>query len=182
MQSGNDLNITFKPVASYEKHEELDNIVKQNIPAPKNKIYKHNKISYADENIATKSTVMNKSLHSFRQYKPDDNNSKSNNNSEQSRSGHILRNKINLLLANNFYYPPIARRNNWSGIVEISLRIEFDGSISHVVLAKSSGYEILDNAAINNIRKISVIPDAHKWLGSNHYEMTLPIEYRLLDG
>ena len=183
IQSGNNLNITFEPVAEYKNNEQSENTVKQHIPAPENnKSYEYNKKTHTNQKAISKFVIAKKSLSSSTEHKQfKNNNLQSKENNGSSRNGHLLRNKINLLLENNFYYPPMARRNNWHGTVEISLRIESDGTISHITLAKSSGYEILDQAAMQNLRNISVIPDAHQWVGSSHYEMTLPIEYRLID-
>lgn len=183
IQSGNEMNITLEPVAANKKTNDSEKLVKQHAPTPETiETHKYNEKINTNKNILTKFVTENTFLTSSAKYKSDNSkNFLSQKNNEQSRSGHLLRNKINLLLANNFYYPPMARRNNWYGTVEISLRIEQNGIISKITLAKSSGYEVLDNAALANIKTISAIPEAHEWLGNSHYDMILPIEYRLID-
>lgn len=95
--------------------------------------------------------------------------------------GSLLKNGLMKELTANFTYPSIARRNNWEGDVKVSLRIESDGCITKIQLLKTSGYPVLDHSAINNLNTVSYIKDAVKWLNGKHFDMILPIEYRLVD-
>ena len=81
-----------------------------------------------------------------------------------------------------FAYPMLARRNGWQGRVQIGLRVEADGRLSHVRIAHSSGYRLLDNAALATLNRINTLPDAASWLDGRHFDMVLPIEYHLIDG
>ena len=81
-----------------------------------------------------------------------------------------------------FAYPMLARRNGWQGRVQIGLRVEADGRLSHVRIAHSSGYRLLDNAALATLNRINTLPDATGWLDGRHFDMVLPIEYHLIDG
>jgi protein TonB len=85
-------------------------------------------------------------------------------------------------LAPYFAYPMLARRNGWQGQVRIGLRVEADGRLSHVRIARSSGHRLLDNAALTTLNRINVLPRAAGWLNGRHFDMVLPIDYRLLDG
>lgn len=55
-------------------------------------------------------------------------------------------------------YPDLAARNGWQGNLKINFRINKDGSVSDIELAKSSGYPMLDDAAITAIRLASPFP------------------------
>ena len=45
-------------------------------------------------------------------------------------------------------YPKLARKKNWSGVVILNLSISTTGAVMEVKIIKSSGYQILDQAAI----------------------------------
>ncbi len=85
-------------------------------------------------------------------------------------------------LAPYFAYPMMARRNGWQGQVRVGLRVEADGHLSHVHIAHSSGYRLLDSAALATLNHISAVPQAAGWLEGRHFDMVLPIDYRLIDG
>ena len=80
-----------------------------------------------------------------------------------------------------FYYPGLARKKGWQGKVKLELRVEGSGQLSHIRLMKSSGYASLDNAALKSLRKISLLPEARDWLQGMHYDIVVPVEYRLVD-
>lgn len=55
-------------------------------------------------------------------------------------------------------YPAEAVRNGWEGEVLLRIRVAPDGQVSHVSVEKSSGYEILDEAALRAVRLWKGIP------------------------
>jgi protein TonB len=85
-------------------------------------------------------------------------------------------------LAPYFAYPMMARRHGWQGQVRVGLRVEADGHLSHVRIAHSSGYRLLDSAALATLNHINTVPQAAGWLEGRHFDMVLPIDYRLIDG
>lgn len=93
-----------------------------------------------------------------------------------------LRSRIMLALREHFSYPVLARRYGWQGLVEMRLRIEADGRLSHIELARSSGYATLDQAALNSTRRINTLHEAATWLRGSYMDLSLPVEYRLIDG
>lgn len=93
-----------------------------------------------------------------------------------------LEGQLRTALAPYFAYPLLARRNGWQGQVEVGLRVESDGRLSHVRIAHSSGYRALDGAALSTLSRINAIPEAAGWLDGRHFDMVLPIDYRLIDG
>lgn len=50
------------------------------------------------------------------------------------------------------HYPPQARRNGWEGTAIVALEITADGELAEVRIHKSSGYRILDEAALKMMR------------------------------
>ncbi|QDU73469.1 transport protein TonB [Bremerella volcania] len=55
-------------------------------------------------------------------------------------------------------YPVEAVRNGWEGEVLLRIAVAPDGHVSHVSVEKSSGYEILDQAALRAVRLWKGIP------------------------
>jgi protein TonB len=81
-----------------------------------------------------------------------------------------------------FFYPGIARRKGWQGQVKVQLRVEADGHLTNVRVLQTSGHAILDRAAVDTIREISLIPEAGGWLRGRHFDMVLPVQYVLVGG
>lgn len=52
----------------------------------------------------------------------------------------------------NLNYPDEALRNNLSGSVRLDVAINQDGTVHEILLRQSSGYQILDDAAIRSVR------------------------------
>jgi TonB family protein len=93
-----------------------------------------------------------------------------------------LTDRLRDILARYFVYPSMARRNGWEGKVQVGLRVEADGRLSHLHIAHSSGYPLLDDSALTTLNRIDTLPEAAGWLDGQHFDMVLPIEYRLIDG
>jgi len=100
--------------------------------------------------------------------------SQSQHTSRQLKS--VLRQAFN----SHFYYPRLAVRRGWSGEVQLSLRIESDGKLSHMRILKGSGFGLLDEAAMNSLSKIEMLPSAIALLEGNSLDLILPVKYRLL--
>jgi protein TonB len=91
-----------------------------------------------------------------------------------------LRNSILELVASNLKYPPLARRKGWQGIVILELHIEADGRISRLHVNETSGYPVLDRAAVESLQLASVT-QAGQWLDGEAVDIVVPVEYRLVD-
>lgn len=62
---------------------------------------------------------------------------------------------ISQIIHNNITYPYIARKMGWEGKVIISFVLTKDGRISFLTVEKSSGYRVLDENAVDTIKKVS---------------------------
>ena len=80
-----------------------------------------------------------------------------------------------------FEYPAVARRRGWQGRVRIGLLVEADGDLSAVQLIESSGYALLDKAAMKNVNQLRNVPGATQWLDGHKMDVILPVSYRLSD-
>ncbi len=75
-------------------------------------------------------------------------------------------------------YPPRARLNQWEGKVVLAAVIGDDGHLVNVVVKESSGYELLDEAAVELIRQATPLALAQP-LGRSQVIVQIPITYAL---
>ena len=85
------------------------------------------------------------------------------------------------LITRQLTYPAIARRKGWQGVVKLELHIESDGKISGLHIDETSGYTVLDKAALQSLQ-LANVPDAAQWLQGETRDIVVPVEYRLIDG
>lgn len=84
-------------------------------------------------------------------------------------------------LNQHFTYPKLAVKRNWQGKVLLSLRVTSSGEIKNIKLNQSSGYEILDQAAINSLSKVDYLPEISSWLPFD-IDLEFPVVYKLIEG
>jgi protein TonB len=75
-------------------------------------------------------------------------------------------------------YPHIARMNRWEGRVVLRAVIRDDGRVMDLRVMQSSGYDILDQDALEVIRQASPLKLKHP-LGQPQVTVQVPISYRL---
>ena len=80
-----------------------------------------------------------------------------------------------------FSYPRLAQRNGWQGMVKLGLRIEANGQLSNIRLLSTSGFPVLDEAALNALNRVSTLQDVDAWLDGLHLDTILPVQYKLVD-
>jgi TonB family protein len=74
-------------------------------------------------------------------------------------------------------YPPQARRRGIEGVVHLLISLDSSGKLLEVRVTRSSGYRVLDNAAVSLIKR--VLPYEHGLGQPITFE--IPIRYELLD-
>ncbi|MEM7184699.1 MAG: energy transducer TonB [Spirochaetota bacterium] len=74
---------------------------------------------------------------------------------------------------NSITYPRMARRMEWEGRVRIQATVAADGSVISVRVATSSGYGILDDAALKGVRSHSFVA------GTKTETVTLSFRFQL---
>lgn len=82
-------------------------------------------------------------------------------------------------LLSNFYYPKLAQKKNWEGKVTIGFLLHTTGQLSQIEIIHSSGYQILDNAAIKAISNITKLSEINV---NKNMNIQLPITYQLTEG
>lgn len=89
----------------------------------------------------------------------------------------LVASRIRGALARYFNYPRRARREGWQGAVVLDFRIDIDGTISAINVARSSGYTLLDRAAVGALTKVGRIPLDGAL--PHPLELQLPVIYHL---
>jgi protein TonB len=97
------------------------------------------------------------------------------------RANH-LRASLVTQMSRYFVYPMLARRRGWQGEVAVALRIEPDGRVRALRVARSSGYAVLDRDALATLNRVGVLPRAAAWLNGHAYDTEVPVIYRLTEG
>ena len=92
-----------------------------------------------------------------------------------------LRASVMAFITGQLNYPAIARRKGWQGVVKLQLLIESDGHISDLHIQQTSGYALLDKAALSSLQ-LAHVPDASQWLDGKAVSIVVPVEYRLVGG
>jgi len=75
-------------------------------------------------------------------------------------------------------YPRLARQQNWQGTTEVRLQIGSDGKVKDVVVGRTSGYDLLDQRAIQLVKQLRLpkIPSAFR---QREFTVTVPITFAL---
>lgn len=83
------------------------------------------------------------------------------------------------LIENRKEYPLMARRRGIEGIVVIGVTIRKNGEVIDHKIVQASGHEILDQSALNLVKKINAFKAFPAELGNNDIELKFPIAFKL---
>jgi TonB family protein len=87
--------------------------------------------------------------------------------------------KVRQRIANAKYYPRIARRRGMEGRPIIAFTLDRQGRLTKVGLAKTSGYQLLDRAALEAVHQAAPYPEIPAPLKMNSFQFKLPISFIL---
>lgn len=73
-------------------------------------------------------------------------------------------------------YPQHALENKWEGRVVVRAVIWDNGSLTDLSIVESSGYDVLDRASLELVKRISPVPLKQE-LGAPHVTLRIPINY-----
>ena len=76
-------------------------------------------------------------------------------------------------------YPKIAQMRGWQGAVIVDLEIDSKGSVISVKIKKSSMFEVLDNEALEMIKKALPLPVPPESLRGKNFNVLVPISFKL---
>ena len=77
-------------------------------------------------------------------------------------------------------YPPLARRRHQEGLVLLTVKVTAQGRASEVVLKQSSGFSLLDDAALQAVRDWEFEP-ARIGPFAMESEIEVPVRFKLTD-
>lgn len=86
---------------------------------------------------------------------------------------------ISSLIRSHENYPIVAKRRGWEGITVVGLTLALDGSVKSISVIEGSGRDILDEAALNMVRKAAPLPRAPEELRGQERMVRVPIVFKL---
>jgi TonB family protein len=87
--------------------------------------------------------------------------------------------KLKMWFEENFSYPKDALRKKQSGVCEITFIVNTDGSLSDFTILRGSGFVVLDNYALELVKKMPNWDPATKDGVKIQSKVTMPIEFNL---
>ncbi|HEX7811022.1 MAG TPA: TonB family protein [Burkholderiales bacterium] len=78
-------------------------------------------------------------------------------------------------------YPDRAKRQGWQGTAVVALSLSAEGKVTGISVVESSGKEILDQAALEMVRRASPLPRAPEGLRGQERIVRVPIVFKLQD-
>jgi len=88
---------------------------------------------------------------------------------------------LHIKIAFNHHYPGMAIRHSWEGQVNLGIRVLASGKLTNIHVIDSSGFSVLDNAAMKSVVHVAALPEARQWLQGRDIDVILPIIYKLTD-
>ena len=76
-------------------------------------------------------------------------------------------------------YPRLALDNNWEGRAEVRMVVGADGSIASISIRSGSGFEILDQQALEMIRKAKALTPIPAALRGKGFTVDVPVVFSL---
>ncbi|HLD13883.1 MAG TPA: energy transducer TonB [Burkholderiales bacterium] len=87
--------------------------------------------------------------------------------------------QLHTSLARHFDYPYVARLRGWEGSVLLAFIVQASGNLNDIRILRSSGFAVLDDSAVDSLKKVQHLPEAVALLQGRDIEMRLPVIYRL---
>lgn len=87
--------------------------------------------------------------------------------------------KVRQRIANAKYYPRMAKRRGMEGQPIIAFTLDKNGRLMKIDLAQTSGYQLLDKAALEAVHQAAPYPEIPAELKTNTFQFKLPISFIL---
>ena len=142
---------------------------------------KKSKVDLAEKQKITNTITTNKTASILKKDKPSNKIESASIQQNPAKSKARVASIIYKELNQYFTYPRLAIKKNWQGKVTLSLRVTSAGKIKNIKLNNSSGYDILDQAAINSLSKVDYLPEISSWLPFD-IDLEFPVVYKLIEG
>ena len=85
--------------------------------------------------------------------------------------------KVYAKLRRSLRYPSEAKRKRIRGEVHVSFTVSRSGGVGGVRLARSSGSPVLDNAALETVRRAAPFPEIPRDAGRTSWSFTVPLQF-----
>jgi periplasmic protein TonB len=82
-------------------------------------------------------------------------------------------------IAKHKQYPRIAQMRGWQGEAIVELQLDGNGKLKSKKIIKSSGYESLDNQALEMVEKAMPFPSPPEILHGSHFSIKVPVPFKL---
>jgi TonB family protein len=87
--------------------------------------------------------------------------------------------KVRQRISNAKYYPRIARRRGMEGRPIVAFTLDKNGRLLQAALAQTSGYQLLDQAALEAVQQAAPYPEIPAPLKMDSFQFKLPISFIL---
>jgi len=88
---------------------------------------------------------------------------------------------ISSLIAKHQRYPPNAQLHGWQGTTQVKLVVSPGGKMVNAAILQSSGFEVLDNEALEMVQQAAPLPPPPEALRGRELTVMVPIVFRLND-
>ncbi len=88
---------------------------------------------------------------------------------------------LSTLIARFQRYPHVALLRGWQGTAQLQLVLSATGKVLSTVVLRSSGFEVLDNQALEMVQRAAPFPQAPQALRGREVTVTVPIVFKLND-
>jgi len=106
-------------------------------------------------------------------------NREADEDSDESQQRNYLLGEIQHRIKQFLDYPDRARRRGWEGSVMVGFAVDKQGFLQNIHLTRTSGYELLDTAALTAVKKARYVPVSHWGSSFQPVVLQLPIIYQL---
>jgi len=86
--------------------------------------------------------------------------------------------QVSQQIRRNFTYPWAAKEANLKGSVRLALRVYYTGELLDVEIRQSSGYAVLDENAVNTVKKVAPYPAFPAQMKQKELWIDLPVVYK----
>jgi protein TonB len=88
---------------------------------------------------------------------------------------------ISSLISRYQRYPRIAQLRGWEGTTQVQLVVSTAGKMVSAAILHSSGFEVLDNQALEMVQQAAPLPRPPESLRGREFTVMVPIVFKLND-
>lgn len=89
--------------------------------------------------------------------------------------------QLSSLIARYQRYPRIAQLRGWQGTAQVQLFVSAEGRMVNTVILRSSGFEVLDDQALEMVQQAAPLPQPPEALRGREFTVMVPIVFKLND-